>query len=453
MRFANPSNRKSVPQMSETEPFFGLSSTHLLMAAMGAAVLVAYLLPRINFLRATSSSAVLMILGLVTFSFIPGMPAPLDPTVSPRIWEMISELVVIVVLFATGLRIDNISSWKRWRPTVRLLLIAMPLTIVALALLGWALAGMTVAGAILLGAVLSPTDPVLAGDVQVGPPGEGHEHPVRFTLTAEAGLNDGLAFPFVYLGLIIAAQGSDPSAWLLEWIARDVMYRIIVGALVGALVGWILGRSLFSSWGSRAIESGGPGVLALGAVLFCYGVVELAEGYGFIGAFTAGLVCRRVQKKHHFHKRLHAFSEALEHALTAILLILLGSTLPALWPVLDWRHTLIGFGLLLFIRPIVGWLALLGTGMSSGDRLIVGFFGVRGIGTIYYVGYATGHMEFVNEDQIWALAAYTIFASALLHGATSFLVDRFASPQTGASAPDSNGPQKMHGRATEGPEI
>lgn len=427
-------SRKS-HHMPESEPFFGLSPTHLLFAFVGAAVFLGYLLPRIKFMRSASSSAILMIFGLVTFSFVPGIPSALDPTVSPRIWEMVSELVVILVLFATGLKIDNISSWNRWHPTVRLLLIAMPLTIAALALLGWALAGMTVAGAVMLGAVLSPTDPVLAGDVQVGPPGEGGEHPVRFTLTAEAGLNDGLAFPFVHLGLIIAAQGADPSAWLLEWIARDVIYRIAVGAAVGALVGWLLGQTLFSTWGSRAIETSGPGVLALGAVLLCYGIVELVEGYGFIGAFTAGLMCRRVQQKHRFHKRLHDFSEALEHALTAILLIFLGSTLPALWSVLDWRHTLIGFGLLLFIRPLVGWLALLGTGMTSGDRLIVGFFGVRGIGTVYYVGYSTGHMEFINEDQIWALAAYTIFASALIHGATSFLVDKYASSWSGDTAP------------------
>jgi NhaP-type Na+/H+ or K+/H+ antiporter len=413
--------------MSEIKSFFGLSPTHILMAAMGAAIFVAYLLPRIAPLWAASSSAILMIFGLAMFSFIPGMPAALDPTVSPRIWEITSEIAVIMVLFATGLRIDNVSSWRRWRPTVRLLLIAMPLTIAALALLGWALAGMTLAGAVLLGAVLSPTDPVLAGDVQVGPPLEGREHPVRFTLTAEAGLNDGLAFPFVYLGLILAAQSSDPSNWFLDWIMRDVLYRIAVGAAVGALVGWLLGLTLFSEWGSRAIANSGLGVLALGAVLLCYGIVELAEGYGFIGAFTAGLVCRRVRENHPFHKQLHAFSEAVEHALSAILLLFLGSILPALWSVLDWRYTLIGFGLLLVIRPLVGWLALLGTGMTSGDRLIVGFFGVRGIGSIYYVGYATGHMEFINEDQLWALVAYTIFASAVIHGATSFLVDRYAS--------------------------
>lgn len=416
------------------DPFFGLSSTHVMMAALGAAVFVAYLLPRLAFLRAASSATILMGLGLLAFAFLPGMPAPPDPTASPLPWESLSELTVIVVLFSTGLRIDNVRRWRRWRPTVQLLLIAMPLTIAAVAFLGWALAGMTLAGAILLGAALSPTDPVLAGDVQVGPPQEGDEHPVRFTLTAEAGLNDGLAFPFVYLGLILAAQGADTAPWLMDWVLRDVLYRILAGAALGALIGWLLGLGLFSEWSSSAIAQGGPGVVALGAVLLCYGLVELAEGYGFIGAFAAGLTCRRVKVDHPFHKRLHSFSEALEHALTAVLLILLGGILPALWPLLDWRHMLIGAGLLLVIRPLVGWLSLIGTGMTSGDRMIVGFFGVRGIGSVYYMGYATGHMEFVNEDPLWALVAYTIFASALLHGATSFLVERYTSPHRDAAA-------------------
>jgi sodium/hydrogen antiporter len=413
--------------MPESDPFFGVAPIHLLMASGGIAILVAYLVPRALFGAAASSSFILLLFGLATFAFVPGMPEVPNPTVAPQLWEWTSEIAVIVVLFSTGLRIDQIGGWRRWIPTVRLLVFAMPLTIAAVALLGWALAGMTAAGAILLGAVLAPTDPVLAGDVQVGPPLEGREHPVRFTLTAEAGLNDGLAFPFVYLGLIIAASDTLTSAAVLEWALRDVLYRIAIGVLVGAAVGWVLGRVLFSSWSSSAIERSGPGVLALGAVLLCYGIVELAEGYGFIGAFTAGVVCRRVQQEHQFHKRLHAFSEAVEHALSAILLIMLGSILPALWPVLDWRYSLIGFGLLLVIRPIVGWIALLGSGLPSRDRWIIGFFGVRGIGSIYYVGYATGHLEFVNEDQLWAVVAYTIFASALLHGATSFLVDRYAS--------------------------
>lgn len=416
----------------DSSSFFVLSAYHMLMAAIGAAIFAAYWFPRLVFPRAASSAALLMIGGLVTYTFVPGMEA-LDPTASPRLWEMISEIVLIVVLFATGLRIDNLGSYRLWSPTLRLLLIAMPLTIAAVGGLAWGFAGMTVAGAVLLGAVLAPTDPVLAGDVQVGPPQEGNEHPVRFTLTAEAGLNDGLAFPFVYLGLLIAARGTDPSGWLSEWLLRDVLYRIAVGASLGAAVGWLLGMTLFSTWGSSAIRKSGPGVIALAAVLLCYGIVELAEGYGFIGAFVAGLACRRVQQKHHFHRRLHAFSEAIEHALTAILLVLVGSTLPALWPALDWRHSVIGFSLLLVIRPVVGWLALKGTDLASRDRWIVGFFGVRGVGSIYYIAYASGHVELINERPLWALVAFTVFASAVLHGTTSFLVDRFVSkPEQGS---------------------
>lgn len=410
----------------ESSSFFDLSPYHVLMAAVGAAIFAAHWFPRLVFPRAASSSALLMIAGLLTYTVVPGMEA-LDPTTSPRLWEMVSEVVVIVVLFATGLRIDDIRSYRRWQPTLSLLLIAMPLTVAAVGVLGWGLAGMTLAGAVMLGAVLAPTDPVLAGDVQVGPPLQGNEHPVRFTLTAEAGLNDGLAFPFVYLGLLIATLGPDPSVWLGEWLLRDVLYRIVVGAALGAAVGWLLGRSLFATWSAGAIDKSGPGVIALGAVLLCYGIVELAEGYGFIGVFVAGLVCRRVRQEHHFHQRLHAFSEAIEHALTAILLFLVGSTLPVQWDALDWRHSVIGFSLLLVIRPLAGWLSLQGTGLAASDRWVVSFFGVRGVGSIYYIAYASGHIEFVNENTLWALVAYTVFASTVIHGSTSFLVDRFVS--------------------------
>lgn len=264
---------------SEAFISYDFASYHILMAAIGAAIFVAYWAPRLVLRGTPPSAALLMMVGCLAYAIIPGMPEVLDPTAAPRLWEVMSEIVLIIVLFATGLRIDNVRNYRLWRPTLRLLLIAMPLTIAAVAALAWGLAGMTLAGALLLGAVLAPTDPVLAGDVQVGPPLEGNEHPVRFTLTAEAGLNDGLAFPFVHLGVLVAALGPDASGWVAEWFMRDILYRISVGVALGALVGWLLGRSLFSTWGASAIEKSGPGVIALAAVLLCYGIVEMAEGF------------------------------------------------------------------------------------------------------------------------------------------------------------------------------
>ena len=323
---------------------------------------------------------------------------------------------MIVALFGAGLRIDDLSSLTRWRPTIGLLAIAMPATILAVAVLGYAFAGMTIAGAILLGAVLAPTDPVLAADVQVGPPLEGGEHPVRFALTTEAGLNDGLAFPFVYLGLAVAAEGVAPSAWGVEWLTRDVLYRIAVGAAAGWGLGWLLGQLLFVVPRGAVLADTAAGIVAFAGIVLIYGASELVEGYGFIAVAVAGLTLRRVEAHHAFHRRLHDFSEAIEHALTAVLLVALGGVLPRLLVDLDWSHAAIALALILLIRPAAGWLSLVGTGLRGRDRAVVAFYGVRGIGSIYYLAYAAGHIEFVNERQLWALIGFAILVSTVVHG-------------------------------------
>jgi NhaP-type Na+/H+ or K+/H+ antiporter len=401
------------------EARFGLDPYHVLLVVLGASLILSYWLPHVLVRRPPAATALLMACGMAGSLLFPGLVASIDPTVNPGIWEIAAELVVIVVLFSTGLRIDNLGGRRLWWPTVRLLAVTMPLTIAAVALLGWRLAGMTVAGAILLGAVLAPTDPVLAGDLQIGPPLEGKEHPVRFALTTEAGLNDGLAFPFVYLALHVASEGTPPGLWLADWLAWDVLYRISVGTLSGVVIGWVLGRIIVAVPGWNTTTASGPGVLALAGVFLAYGAVELAEGYGFIAAFVAGLVCRRVESRHRFHKHLHDFASSIEHAITAILLVLLGSVMPTLWPHLDWSVTFIGFGLILLIRPLAGLVGLLGTALSLRQRAVVAFYGVRGIGSLYYLGYASTHVAFIDEKQLWAVVAFTIFASTVIHGLTA----------------------------------
>ena len=408
--------------MQTTEPFFGFAPYHIALAAVGAGIIVAFWVPRFFSGREPAASALLIVAGALIFTVLPGMPAAIDPRTAPTVWEYVSELAVIVALFGTGLRIDNLTSYRRWKPTMRMLVVAMPLTILAVALLGYWLAGMTLAGAILLGAVLAPTDPVLAGDVQVGPPTEGGEHPVRFALTTEAGLNDGLAFPFVYLALIIGAEGFAPDQLLFEWLPRDLVYRIGVGVASGAAIGWLLGKLLFSVPRGNALADTASGVLALAGVLLCYGATELVEGYGFIAAFVCGIVLRRAEEGHEFHTRLHNFSEAIEHALTAILLVLIGGILPLLWTELDWQHAAIAMGLIFIVRPIAGWVSLLNTDLAIRERLVVAVYGVRGIGSIYYLGFASSHLELVNEGQLWATIALTILLSTIVHGLTAGIV-------------------------------
>ena len=397
---------------------FGLESYHVMLAALGGCIILAFWIPRFLSGREPATSALLIALGFLAFQALPGMPRALDPVASPRVWELAAELCVIIGLFGTGLRIDRLAPALKRQPARRLLLIAMPLTIAALAVVGWSVAGMTLAGGLLLGAILAPTDPVLAGDVQVGPPHEGGEHPVRYTLTTEAGLNDGLAFPFVHLG-IAAAAGGLTLLGLGEWALRDLGYRVIVGAIVGIGAGWMLGKVLFAWPRDNALSKTGSGVIALAGVLFAYGLAELAEGYGFVAAFASGVTLRRAESEHQYHRRLHDFSEALEHSLTAVLLVALGAAIPFLWPHFTVAHAYIGLALVFVIRPAVGWLSLIGTVVRGRERLVVAFYGVRGIGSIYYLAYAGHHADLVNEYDLWAAVAFTILLSTVVHGLTA----------------------------------
>lgn len=398
------------------EPFFSLNSYHAALVAVGLIVILAKWLPRLVSKREPAAAPLMIIFGAIAALLVPNLPTLPDPRQAPLPWELISELTVIVALFGAGMRIDSLRPWRRWIPTVRMLVIAMPLTILAIALLSVTWGGLTLAGAILLGAVLAPTDPVLAADVQVGPPQEGKEHPVRFTLTTEAGLNDGLAFPFVYLGLIVAAEGMNPEAWAWDWIVRDVLYRIIIGGIMGWAGGRALGYILFAVPKGSILAETGSGVIALAGVLLCYGSTELVEGYGFIAVAVLGLTLRRIEEDHHFHRRLHDFSESIEHALTAVLLVALGSVLPTLFVDLTWMHVLIALALIAVIRPLSGWFALVNTDLDNRDRAVVSVYGVRGIGSIYYLCYAGSHMEFTNESQLWSLVALVILLSTILHG-------------------------------------
>lgn len=398
------------------DPLFVFEPYHIALAVVGLIVIAARWLPRLFSHRDPVSAPLMILFGAGAALLVPDVPSLPDPRTTPLPWELVSELAVIVALFGTGMRIDSLGTLRQWYPTIRMLGIAMPLTILAVMLLGIGIEGLTVAGAILLGAVLAPTDPVLAADVQVGPPHQGEEHPVRFTLTTEAGLNDGLAFPFVYLGLIVAAEGLNPGAWAFDWLVWDVAYRIAAGVAMGWAGGRALGLVLFVIPRGRVLADTGSGVIALAGVLLCYGSTELVEGYGFIAVAVMGLTLRRVEEDHDFHRHLHDFSESIEHALTALLLVALGSVLPMLFADLTWVHGIVALTLILVIRPLAGWVALLGSDLSRTDRGVVAVYGVRGIGSIYYLCYAGRHMEFVNETQLWSLVALVILLSTILHG-------------------------------------
>ncbi|MBM6403417.1 cation:proton antiporter [Phycicoccus sp. CSK15P-2] len=413
-------------------------SPTLVYVLLGAALLLAAALPQVLHRWALSAPIVLVVGGML----VGLLPATENVTIDPvalRPWiEHLAEVAVLVALMGVGLALDRPlrprlrASWGSWSPTWRLLGVTMPLTIAGVALLAWGPLGVALPAAVLLGAVLAPTDPVLASDVQVqGPTLEDatggddidEDDEVRFALTSEAGLNDGLAFPFVWAAVFLAAGAPIGGVW--RWLGWELVGKVVLGVVVGAALGWLLARLAFRAPARRLrlAETGQP-LLSLAALLLAYGLAEAVHGYGFLAVFTCAVTLRSVERHHEYHRHMHEVVERLEVLLTLILLLGLGFAFTnGLFANLDWRGVVVGVALVAVIRPVAGYVAYLGhrtrrgtAGLDHRERLVVGFFGVRGIGSIYYLAFAAGTASFTEERWMWSTVGFTIALSVLVHG-------------------------------------
>nr|WP_300048076.1 cation:proton antiporter [uncultured Nocardioides sp.] len=416
----------------------------------GLSLLLAISLPQLTHRIPVSAPMVLVGVGLL-IGLLPFDDAvSLDPQDHRTVVTHVTEFTVLVSLMGVGLAIDRTldprswRSWRTWSPVWRLLLVAMPLTILGVALVGWWVAGLAPAVALLLGAALAPTDPVLASDVQVGEPltddvdggpeddgAEDHrdqDDDIRFALTAEAGLNDGLAFPFVHLALLLMAGGfglADAAGWLGWYLVG----KIVLGILVGLIAGWLLGRQAFRARSDklRLADHGEP-MLALAALLAAYGAAELVGGYGFLAVFVCAMSLRASHHGHSYQRAMHGVVERLERLMTLLVLLVLGMAMTrGLLEHLDWRGVAVAVSLVLVVRPLAGWVAVavlprderLDGGLDRGEMAAVAFFGVRGVGSLFYLAYAVSHEHVPGEAWLWSTVAFTIIVSVLLHGITA----------------------------------
>jgi NhaP-type Na+/H+ or K+/H+ antiporter len=344
----------------------------------------------------------------------------LDPIDDADFIERAAEFAVIVALFSAGIRLDRALTVAGWASTIRTIALVMPLTIAGVAVFADLVMGLSLGAAIVLGAVLAPTDPVLATEVQVGPPGEEEEEPEpRFALTSEAGLNDGLAFPFVFLGLYVAE--GDPG-WLSEWLAADVAYAIAVGIGLGVLGGWALGAVTSELRRRGWLLAEYDGWLAIAAVLAVYGFTEAVGAYGFLAAFAGGLAFRRREREHEYHARVHGGAETVGKVSELALILIIGSTV-----------TLAGLGepgltgwllvpvLLLAIRPAATILSFARSRLDLPQRAFLAWFGVRGIGSFYYAAVAigSGYLAVEEATTIYWTVIVCAGVSILVHGITA----------------------------------
>lgn len=405
---------------------------NLALVVLGVAVIASAFLPRFLWRRMLSAPIVLLIIGYAAFALPLGLNPP-DPVRHGFLAEHLTEILVIISLMGAGLKIDRPIGWKSWQGTWRLLGITMLLSIALASLVGWWVVGFAPATALLLGALIAPTDPVLASEIQVGSPqrgsenaeidiGEGsgdtEEDEFRFTLTSEAGLNDGLAFPFTHAAVAVALAGFEFDRWLSDWLLLHVLYKTVAGIAAGYVLGRLLAWLILSIPGKTETAKAMVGPSALAATLIIYGVTEYVGGYGFIAVFIGALTIRGNHREHDYHESLHRFTEMTERVLTAIFLIVFGGAIaggllePLTWP-------LVGAAVIIVVvvRPLAGIVGLIGFRNASWrERLAISFFGIRGVGSFYYLAYALNEADFPHSRELYALTGLVVVLSIFIHG-------------------------------------
>jgi NhaP-type Na+/H+ or K+/H+ antiporter len=330
--------------------------------------------------------------------------------------ERLTELVVIISVFSCGLKMNRPLKLWAWQTTARLIGFLMPISIVAIAAIGHWLIGLNWGAAVLLGAILAPTDPVLASEVQLASVKDKDE--LRFGLTSEGGLNDALAFPFVYFGIYWLKDGNWEN-WFKQWVAVDLLWAIASGIVMGIVVAKVIVWIDQKVQRFREVDRLMEDFVALSTILLTYSLTELVNGYGFLAVFVAGVVVQ-ASYYHNQDKRLAQleFTERVEKLLEVGTILILGSLL-LVNPMIEYGgRALLVTGLLLFvIRPIGVWLSMLGSPIPAPTRWLFGWFGIRGVGSLYYLTYAFGKGLQGEIGELIAWITYiTIIVSVILHG-------------------------------------
>jgi len=368
--------------------------------------------------------------------------------------ERLTEVALLISLFTAGMKLELPLKDKRWRIPVQLATVSMLLTVAAVAAVGVWLLNLPVGAAVLLGAILAPTDPVLASDVQMANPGDRDR--LRFGLTGEGGLNDGTAFPLVMLGLgLLGVHELGDMQW--RWWSIDVLWAVAGGLPLGYALGTGVGRAIIYLRTQRREALGSDEFIALGLIALTYGVALLTLTYGFLAVFAAGLALRRIDEptaiatqmsktglstedrlatgSHapaHMMRQVERFNSQLESFAEVAIVLVVGVLLATV----KFRFDMLWFVPLLFlvIRPIAVGIGMLGTDAKPAQRRLMAWFGIRGIGSLYYLLYAISHgIKPELAQQMLSITLAVIVASVIAHGiSVTPLMNRYEARKTKA---------------------
>jgi NhaP-type Na+/H+ or K+/H+ antiporter len=366
-----------------------------------------------------------------------------NPLKESALLEVLTEVAVLISLFSAGVKMPVPFTFARWRAPILLATTSMAITVAAVATFAYYFLGLPLGAGVLLGAILAPTDPVLATDVQIRHPGD-HDQ-LRFTLTCEAGMNDGSAFPFVMLGMGMLGL-HELGEFGMNWFLVDVLWATLAGIVIGVVAGVALARIGWKLRSKPHKHELMDDFLGLGLIGIVYGLAVMVNAWGFLAVFFAAVALRQTELK--LAKKAQddfdggktqqsaradsnarpeleppqtvsegslVFKEHLERLSEVVLVLLIGGSLY----LNSWTWESVWLALFLFViaRPVSVVVALLGTNASWRIRGMTGWFGVRGIGSLYYLMYAIEHgLPETLGLQLIQMTLIVVTLSILLHG-------------------------------------
>jgi NhaP-type Na+/H+ or K+/H+ antiporter len=368
--------------------------------------------------------------------------------------EHLTEVAVIVSLYIGGLRLRLPLRHPAWRAAFRLAVPVMLASIAGVAVAVWWLLDVPPAVALLVGAMLAPTDPVLASAVNVS--NSADQDRTRYGLSGEAGLNDGMAFPFVVLALEWMRHG-EAGPWLGAWALHRLLWAVPAGLAIGYAIGLVVGRTAIALRTHHRDPTATSDFLALSVIALSYVAAELVGAWGFLSVFAAGVGLRRAESQvvaasphpdvstepsvehppaEHLVKAMTpgddlgqpavaagvivaetvSFGDTAERLLEVMLVLVVGIGLANHW---DVRAIPIAIVLFAVIRPLATHLALIGTPTTRAERWLLGWFGIRGIGSLYYLGVALSAGLAAHANVVSDLVFSVIALSIVVHGASA----------------------------------
>jgi NhaP-type Na+/H+ or K+/H+ antiporter len=377
-----------------------------------------------------SSAMVYLVLGWVLGPNLLNFFQP-DPIRHTLLLQQLAEVALLISLFAVGMKLGVPMRDARWRLPLRLAFGAMAAMVALIAVVGVFALGLSVGAAVLLGAILAPTDPVLASGVK----SDSGPAPDRlgFSLAGEGALNDGAAFPFVMLGLgLLGLHELGPG--MIRWWTIDLFSATVAGTAIGAAVGAMTGRLVVYLRSRHGEAKGLDEFLCPGLVGMAYGLAQISLVSGFLAVFAAGMAFQRVRDRpgrvdptSEASEKMHAremrdsvqtFNEQLEKLAEMALVLTVGAMLayckpmPAAW----WFVPVV----LVLMRPISVIVALPGERLTPPQQAMIGWFGIRGIGSVFYLLFSLRQgIDPALADMLISLTLWTVAGSIVVHGITA----------------------------------